>query len=156
MSDDRGFELEIEVTGTPEEVWAAIATGQGVSAWLQPTEIEERPGGRFAYDLQGRGAPNETGAVAEYDPPHRFATTGVRWQRSDDPADTVVLATEWIVEARDGGTCVVRLVMSGFATATDWDDEVGGVRDGMIGALHALRDHLEHTFLTRTRRSDNV
>lgn len=142
MSEDRGFELEIEVAGTPDEVWNAIATGQGVSAWLQPTEIEERPGGRFAYDLEGRGVRNETGVVSEYDRPHRFVTTGVRWQRSDDPDDSVVLATEWIVEAREGGTCVVRMVMSGFQAGPDWDDEVGGVRDGMVRALSSLRDHL--------------
>ena len=41
MTDEGSFELEIEVVGTPDEVFRAIATGRGVSAWLQPTEIEE-------------------------------------------------------------------------------------------------------------------
>ena len=31
-----------------------------------------------------------------------------------------VFATEWLVEARDGGTCVVRLIHSGFGTAPSW------------------------------------
>jgi uncharacterized protein YndB with AHSA1/START domain len=145
MSDDGRFELEIEVVGTPEQVWNAIATGEGVSAWLQPTEIEEHPGGRFAYDLDGRGGWNETGAVSGYDPPHRFSTTGVHWRRSDRPDDVVTLATEWIVEPRDGGTCVVRMVMSGFDTSPDWDAEVGGVRDGMVSALRSLQHHLATT-----------
>ena len=28
--------------GTPEEVWHAIATGPGITAWFVPTEVDER------------------------------------------------------------------------------------------------------------------
>ena len=44
-------ELEAVVAGTPEEIWEAIATGRGISAWLHPTEVEGRAGGRFTFDL---------------------------------------------------------------------------------------------------------
>jgi uncharacterized protein YndB with AHSA1/START domain len=142
MTDDQSFELEIEVQGTPEQVWAAIATGPGVSAWLQPTEIEEEVGGRFAYDLGGQSRWNETGTVSRYDAPHRFAATGVHWQGPGGPDDVSILATEWIIEPREGGTCVVRLVMSGFQHTPDWDDEVGGVRKAMSDALSALQTYL--------------
>jgi uncharacterized protein YndB with AHSA1/START domain len=37
------------VAGTPEEIWEAIATGRGISAWLHPTEAEGRAGGRFTF-----------------------------------------------------------------------------------------------------------
>ena len=39
------LEFEVEVPGTPEQVWQAIATAQGMSAWFLPTQIEEREGG---------------------------------------------------------------------------------------------------------------
>jgi uncharacterized protein YndB with AHSA1/START domain len=38
----RSVQIEIEVPGTPEEVWQAIATGPGISSWLLPAEFEER------------------------------------------------------------------------------------------------------------------
>jgi uncharacterized protein YndB with AHSA1/START domain len=41
----RSVQVEVEVPGTPEQVWQAIATGPGVSAWFVPTEVEGRIGG---------------------------------------------------------------------------------------------------------------
>ncbi len=49
-SHSRALHLEVEVPGAPEQVWDAIATGPGVTAWMQPTEVEEREGGTFSYD----------------------------------------------------------------------------------------------------------
>ena len=42
---ERSIELEVEVQGTPEEVWRAIATGPGISSWYVPHVVEEREGG---------------------------------------------------------------------------------------------------------------
>src|SRR6478736_1615162 len=39
------LEFSVEVPGTPEQVWQAIATAKGMSAWFLPTEMEEREGG---------------------------------------------------------------------------------------------------------------
>lgn len=38
------LEFSVEVPGTPEQVWQAIATAKGMSAWFLPTEMEERKG----------------------------------------------------------------------------------------------------------------
>ena len=43
-SGRRSVQIEIEVAGTPEEVWQAIATGPGISSWLMPAEFEEQDG----------------------------------------------------------------------------------------------------------------
>jgi uncharacterized protein YndB with AHSA1/START domain len=65
MPDDGRFiELEVEVRGTPEEVWRAIATGPGISSWYVPHKVEEREGGAAAasfgsgpeMQIQGRVA----------------------------------------------------------------------------------------------------
>ena len=46
MSDEsRSIQLEVEVSGSPEEVWRAIATGPGISSWYVPHTVEERDGG---------------------------------------------------------------------------------------------------------------
>ena len=41
----RSIELEVEVVGTPEQVWEAIATARGISSWYVPHTMEEREGG---------------------------------------------------------------------------------------------------------------
>ena len=59
-SGRRSVQVEVEVPGTPEEVWQAIATGPGVSSWFVPTEFEERDGKPVAADGElrpGHGVP---------------------------------------------------------------------------------------------------
>lgn len=136
MPDDRSIELEIEVPGTPEEVWTAIATGPGVSSWYVPHTVEEREGGSASARF-GPGADMEVpGRVAAWDPPKRVVFDG------GEGVDG--MAFEWLVEARDGGTCVVRLVNSGFGTGDDWDAQYDGMTDGWGMFLLNLRMHLEH------------
>jgi uncharacterized protein YndB with AHSA1/START domain len=69
--DPRSIELAVEVPGTPEEVWDAIATGPGITAWLQPTEVDGREGGTFSYDM---GSGPVFGTVTGWDPPRRYLT----------------------------------------------------------------------------------
>jgi hypothetical protein len=54
------------------------------------------------------------------------------------------LAHEWLVEARDGSSCVVRLVVSGFGTGAGWDAEYDGLSNGWNIFLHNLRLYLTH------------
>ena len=51
-SGRRSVQVEIEVPGTPEEVWRAIATGPGVSSWFVPTKIEEGADGKPVPDAK--------------------------------------------------------------------------------------------------------
>ena len=63
----RRIENRIEVPGTPEQVWEAIATGPGIEAWFVPARVED---GRVALDM-GSGL-EDAGVVTEFSPPHRF------------------------------------------------------------------------------------
>ncbi|GAA4926833.1 uncharacterized protein YndB with AHSA1/START domain [Actinomycetospora succinea] len=136
--DPRTVDLEVTVSGTPEQVWDAIATGPGISAWLHPTRVGEHVGGEFAFDMGGGFG--EGGTVTAYDAPERFATAAT-WPAGEE---TTTLATEWLVSTRDEGTCVVRMVMSGFGDGDDWDDEIDALREGMGTALEGLRVYLAH------------
>jgi uncharacterized protein YndB with AHSA1/START domain len=139
--DARRLEVEIEVPGTPEEVWEAIATGPGISSWFVPTELEEREGGTVR---QQHGAEMDiAGHVLVWDPPHRFKYGGSDFQLAEPPAPEP-MADEFIVEARAGGTCVVRVVTTGFGTGSDWDAAMESVRSGWLAGLHALRLYLTH------------
>jgi len=134
----RSIELEIEVPGTPEEVWEAIATGPGLEAWFVPAEVDGREGGKMAFDMGG--GMEEMGRVTAWDPPRRFVGEE-EWPTESGPDGR--LASEWIVEARGGGTCVVRLVSSLFGSG-DWDEELEQMREGWQVFFRNLQLHLTH------------
>ena len=136
MSDDRRFiELEVEVRGTPEEVWRAIATGPGISSWYVPHTVDEREGGVATASFGSAPEMQIKGRVAAWEPPHRVLF---------DDGSGEGLAFEWLVEARDGGTCVVRLVNTGFGSGEDWDAQYDAMTEGWLLFLCNLRLHLEH------------
>jgi uncharacterized protein YndB with AHSA1/START domain len=136
----RSLELEVEVPGTPEQVWEAIATGPGITAWFVPAKVDEREGGSFSLDIMGKGM-EPSGVVTAWDPPRRFV-----YEEEDPfgPASPARLATEWLVEARSGGTCVVRLVNSLFGSGEGWDDQLEDLRDGWGAYMHNLRVYMTH------------
>ena len=140
--DDRTVEAEIEVPGTPEEVWDAIATGPGITAWFVPTECDEREGGSVTQH-HGPGAGMEvTARDHRWDPPRRLAYE-TDWA-PDEGVEPRRMATEFLVEARAGGTCVVRVVNSGFGSGEEWDQAMESTRGGWGPALAGLRLYLEH------------
>lgn len=116
------FELELTVTGTPEQVWQAIATAEGLSSWMMPTTLEPRVGGAVAFDM----GPDATshGKVTAFEPGKRIAYEEY-WDAltGHEGADVTPLVTEFLIEARSGGTCVVRVVTSAFGTGADWENE---------------------------------
>lgn len=136
----RSIELEVEVAGTPEEVWEAIATGPGISSWYVPTTVAEELGGPVTSSFGPSEEMQAHGRVAAWEPPHR-----VRFDGSDggDGPDGG-MAFEWLVEARSGGTCIVRLVNTGFGTGTEWDDQYDAMTEGWKLFLHNLQLHLAH------------
>ena len=85
-SGRRSVEVEVEVPGTPEEVWQAIATGPGVSSWFVPTE--EREDGTVVSHF-GPGM-DVIATQTAWDPPRRFAAEGELGPNAPK------MATEWI------------------------------------------------------------
>src|SRR5262249_14167558 len=61
------------------------------------------------------------------------------------------VATEWVVEARAGGTCVVRVVHRWFASTDDWDAQFERHTYGWLSFFRILRVYLTH--FPRQRRS---
>ena len=135
-SGRRSVHLEFEVPGTPEQVWQAIATGPGISSWFVPAEVEEREGGAITFHL---GVMDSSGIVTAWEPPRRFAYEERDWGENAPP-----LATECLVEARSGGTCVVRLVHSLFASGDEWDDQMESFEAGWPPFFDVLRLVLSH------------
>ncbi|MDY7099968.1 MAG: SRPBCC domain-containing protein [Actinomycetota bacterium] len=138
------FELTLEVPGTAAQVWDAIATARGISAWLMPTELEERAGGAVHFDRGPDGASD--GEVTAWEPNRRFAYEE-DWASLVGQAGAPVspLATEFLVEADSGGSCVVRVVTSAMGTGADWENEFwDDMVRGWAPMLDNLRLYLAH------------
>ena len=132
----RAIDLDVAVPGTPEEVWEAVASGPGITAWFVPAKVEGRVGGTVELDF-GPGYGSEVARVTAWEPPRRFVTEVTGEGRPD-------FAFEWLVEARGGGTCVVRLINSGFGDGAGWDAEFDATEAGWRLFLYNLRLYLTH------------
>jgi uncharacterized protein YndB with AHSA1/START domain len=132
----RSIDLEVEVPGTPEQVWEAVASGPGITAWFIPTKVDGRVDGAVELDF-GPGYGSETARITAWEPPRRFVAETAHEGRP-------TFATEWLVEARDGGTCVVRLIQTGFGSGAEWDAEYDATVEGWRLFLYNLRLYLTH------------
>jgi uncharacterized protein YndB with AHSA1/START domain len=133
----REFELRKEITldATPEQVWEAIATGPGIDAWFMGrNQVEPREGGRSSMTIGGH---TEEGVVTAWEPGRRFA------YRGGSPDSAEFMAFEWLIEGRDDGTCVLRLVQSGVL-GDDWETEYDALTKGWDMYLHQLAQYLGH------------
>ena len=131
------FEIEQETAlpASPEQVWEAIATGPGIDSWFMGrNEVEPRAGGVAAMDIGGR---REEAVITAYEPGKRLAT------RTATAEDGRFMAFEYLIEGRDGGSTVLRVVHSGLL-GDDWQDEYDALRRGWPFHLHTLREYLAH------------
>lgn len=135
-SGKRHVSAEVEVPGSPDEVWDAIATGPGITAWFVPTELDGQPGGQIVCHF-GPGM-DSVSTVREWQPPHRFLAENPIGPNPDDPT----VATEWTVTANDNGTCTIRVVHSWFSSKADWDDQFGSAEMGWVVFFRVLRAYL--------------
>lgn len=139
--DDAGrrwVEMEFVTPGTPEQVWQAMATGPGNTAWFTPTTIEERVGGALEFTFGGYGT--QAGEVTTWEPPHRFGYVERDWSKGAPP-----VATEITITARSGDRCVVRMVHSLFSSSDEWDDQMESFEKGWPGFFEVLRLYLTHS-----------
>lgn len=148
-SGRRSVQVEVELPGTPEQVWEAIATGPGISSWFVPTRIEMGADGKPARIVLNFGPGMEsTAKITAWEPPLRFEAEGPGWGPGCPP-----IADEWSIEARAGGTCIVRVVHSLFSSTDDWDNQLEGTESGWPGFFRILRLYLTHF---RGQRCANV
>lgn len=129
-------ENSIEVPGTPEQVWEAIATGHGIACWFVPAQVGER----VALDM-GEGLA-DAGPVTASEPPRRFAYEE-EWPGVEG-ATPGRLASEFLVEAKAGGTCVVRIVSTLHAEGEGWDAAINELSVGWETFLLNLQAYLKH------------
>jgi uncharacterized protein YndB with AHSA1/START domain len=113
----------VELPGTPEQVWDAIATANGITAWFTRTDLEERAGGAVTFHMGEDMA--STGEVTAWEPNRRLAYSEPDWapMAGMGEQDVTPMVSEFLIEASSGGTCTLRVVTSAFGTGAEWERE---------------------------------
>ncbi|MCE6994300.1 SRPBCC domain-containing protein [Saccharothrix sp. S26] len=138
---------EVELDGvTPEEVWEAIATGPGLDSWFMGAN-DVRPGEAVRQVCFGGYEPTHT--ITAWEPGKQLAYGG------DKAPDGRFIAYEFLIEGRDRGSTVLRMVASGFLPGDDWEDEFEAMTAGGEMFWQTLVTYLRH-FTGRTARPVTV
>jgi uncharacterized protein YndB with AHSA1/START domain len=117
------FEIrkEVALDATPEQVWEAIATGPGLTAWFAPMDVDA-----------------DSDMVVAWEPGKHLAI------QTPQAEDGSTQAFEYLIEARDQGSTVLRFVHSGVF-GDDWSDEFEDMTGkGWDMYLHTLAQYLSH------------
>jgi len=133
----REFEVreEVPLPADPSAVWDAVATGPGIDSWFMGRHEVDAAAKRVRFQL---GEMRTEAEITAWDPPHRFA------YRGPSDGDGTFDAMEFLVEAAEGGTSVLRFVHRGFA-ADGWEDEYHeSFAAGWAMYLHTLAELLRH------------
>ena len=118
MTEERRIEIEIPLDATPEQVWDAIATESGLTAWFAPMDP----------------SPDENGVSPE--------GPVTRWEPGRGLAVRAESGSfEYLIEARDGGSAVLRFTQTGF-TGDDWEAEYEATARGWGLYFHTLALYL--------------
>jgi uncharacterized protein YndB with AHSA1/START domain len=138
------LERTYQVAATPEQVWDAIATADGISAWMVPTRLDPLIGGAVSFDVGFWSH----GIITDYTPLRRFAYAEP-WPIADhmptadhDLSSLTPIATEFLIESASGGSCVVRVVSSAYGSGADWENEFfAEMIEGWVAMLDNLATH---------------
>ena len=127
---------QAEVPATPDEVWAAVASGPGIDSWFMG-HSEVRPGANGTVrTVFGEYAPQLD--VTAWDPAHRLA------YRSGEATDGRFIGYEFLIEGRAGGSTVLRAVTSGFLPGDDWTEEFEAMTLGGEMYFRTLVEYLTY------------
>jgi len=137
----RSIEIEKEVDATPDDVWEAITTDEGLRRWFPLDAKVEAGEGGSVWLSWGPGCEGEA-PIHLWEPGRRFG-----WTESygdDAEGRPIRVAVDFHIEGREG-TTVVRLVQSGLGADADWDEMYDALVDGwtyfMFNLAHCFRKH---------------
>ncbi|ADD39930.1 SRPBCC family protein [Stackebrandtia nassauensis] len=134
MTEGKRLEKEIELDASVDEVWEAVSTGQGFATWFVPHDIKTDENGVPVVAEGDFGSGNtDQGRLLEWEPKRR-----VKFGNYSSDSTQVL---EFLVEGKDSGSTVLRLVQSG-AQGEDWEMEYHS--KGWDLFFQNLREYLEY------------
>ena len=123
MTDDdhrRTLEYALELAASPEDVWEAIATPQGLKNWFS-YDARVRPGKGGTIWLSWGDFDGEA-PISIWDPPNHLQQSEHRAPYGDPSQPPADIAVDFFIAAGEG-TTTLRLVHSGMGPEAAWDGE---------------------------------
>lgn len=141
MRETRSHETEIEIGTTPEAVWEAITTRDGLCSWFAvDAEVTPGPQGSiwvsWGEGMQGRDR------IEIWEPGRHLRTVTQPPDGVEPPPGATALTVDYLIEGR-GGSTVLRIVHSGFGVDSAWDAEYEGTKQGWPVFVLNLKHYLE-------------
>ncbi len=127
----RKHEIEVALDVTPEQAWEAVTEADKLTAWFAP-EVRVTPGVGGSITMSWGMGMEATAPISIWEPGKRVGW--IEGEGSEYPK-----TIEFQVEAKAGGTSVVRLVHSGFGEGASFDAEFDSVYGGWHTFLAMLR-----------------
>jgi hypothetical protein len=135
----RRASVSVEVCGSQQEVWDAIATGPGLSSWFLPSELELGFDGEPVRLTVHLGPHTSRAAdIKEWEEYHRFRTVS-----EDQPGAGPPLWTEWSLEPLGLG-CRVKVEHWLESDAPEGEQQLRAAAQSWPGFLRVLSLYLEH------------
>ena len=135
------IERTLELKQSPERVWQALTTKEGLGTWFgHKAEVDLRVGGEVKLTWDSGDV--ATLMIARLEPPHVFGYTwSIYGLPADDPRRTYV---EFTLEPTDTGTTLT-MVESGFAQLPDaeYEKAFSGNTEGWTSELGELVAYLD-------------
>ena len=133
----RTYEQTLRVKASPEEVWDAIATAEGLERWF-PIDARVTPGVGGTLFTSWRNEHQWTCPITIWEPPVRLRNL---WCAADTP-EPQQMGVDWFI-SREGNETVIRLVHFGIGFGGEWDQMYDGVSRGWEFELESLRRALD-------------
>jgi uncharacterized protein YndB with AHSA1/START domain len=130
---------EIEVDASPDAVWRALTTPEGIRSWFTTkAEVEPGEGGKITYTWEEMGGMSGSGAIEAWEPGRRLRLRHI----TDGKGPAIV--EEWTIESLDGGRSLLRFVQSDIPADPSWDGYYDSTNRGWRMYFDLLRHALAH------------
>ena len=139
-SGRRWVRVEVETPGSIEEVWQAISTDAGLSAWFTRSNFEIGADGKRERLICHFGPDISSAAmVTGWDPPRGFAVTSDEFIQGGPE-----VATVWRIEERAGERCLLSIEHSLFVDSDEYDSHIKGTEAGWPAFFRILQLYMAH------------
>jgi len=133
----RWVEMDVVLQASPEQVWKAVSTGAGYTAWFTRTTLDERIGGKIEFHM-GPGA-TSVGEITRWQPPAKLSYVERGWMEGAPDCETDITLT-----SRSGGRTLFRMSHSLATSKEDLDEALESFEWGWQGFFEVLRLYLKY------------
>ena len=139
----RSHETSIEIRATPAEIWKTITEAEEIARWFAP-EASVTPGVGGKYFISWGAGMEITHKIVTWEPNQHLGTEAETPRAPKAaPESLAILAVDYYIQAKDGGTAIHRVVNSGFPNDAAWDGEFDGTKHGWPVFLRVMKHAIE-------------